>query len=174
MNYLILHKGYALKKLLLLASLSTLLSLNAAKEVNIWKGAPDALRQAARNKEVATSLESLGLDFTRLMKVYTEKLKPRLTAGQKKELVSMLQRARTLIKKSRELAQKDGDDQQLQEEIQAIGQELFMAYFPLLLTMQQEVTDQVALQIEDEVKTLTGKGYDILDNAISSMIKVLQ
>lgn len=163
-----------MKKLLLICSLLNLFSLNAAKDVNIWKGAPDALRQAARNKEVATNLESLGLDFTRLMKVYTEKLKPRLTPAQKKELLSMLQRARTLIKKSRELGQKNGDDEQLQEEIQAIGQELFVSYFPLLLTIQQEVTEQVAVQIEDEVKALTGKGYDMLDNAISSMIKVLQ
>lgn len=154
--------------------LLNLASLNAAKEVNIWKGAPDALRQAAHNKEVATSLESLGLDLTRLMKVYTEKLKPKLTTNQKKELLSMLQRARTLIMKVRELGQKDGDDQQLQEEIQAIGQELFLSYLPLLLTIQQEITSQVAVQIEDEVKALTGKGYDMLDNAISSMIKVLQ
>lgn len=163
-----------MKKLLVTCLLLNLASLNAAKEVNIWKGAPDALRQAAHNKEVATSLESLGLDLTRLMKVYTEKLKPKLTTNQKKELLSMLQRARTLIMKVRELGQKDGDDQQLQEEIQAIGQELFLSYLPLLLTIQQEITSQVAVQIEDEVKALTGKGYDMLDNAISSMIKVLQ
>lgn len=163
-----------MKKLLGICFLLNLASLNAAKEVNIWKGAPDALRQAAYNKEVATSLESLGLDLTRLMKVYTEKLKPKLTTNQKKELLSMLQRVRTFIKKSRELGQKDGDDQQLQEEIQAIGQELFLSYLPLLLTIQQEITSQVAVQIEDEVKALTGKGYDMLDNAISSMIKVLQ
>jgi hypothetical protein len=162
-----------MKKLLLLCSLSCLISLNAA-DANVWKGAPDALRKAAHNKEVRTALEGLGSDFANLMRIYMEQLKPRLTPSQKKELSSLLQRARLIIKKTRELAQKGGDDQRLQEEIQNIGQELVMAYFPLLLTIQQEVTDQEAAEIEDELRVFTTKGYDMLDNAVTAMIKVLK
>lgn len=162
-----------MKKLLLVFSFLILAPIHAMN-VDVWKGAPHALHKAAQNSEVMGAMENLASSAAHLMEVYTQKLAPALTAEQKKQCASILQHAKKMIQKSLELSKQGGTDQKLQDEIQAMGQELFFSYFPLLLSIQQEFTDQVAAEIEDEVKILAGKGFDILDNAIDSMIKVLQ
>lgn len=162
-----------MKKIAVLCSVATLISVNAM-DTAVWQGAPAALRHAAQDMQVIEAIQDLGSNLVNVTTLYTQKVAPLLTVEQKKQCAAILVHVRKMIQKSFELSQKGGNDEELQEELQEMGQELFFSYLPLLLTIQQEVTDQVAIQIEEEIREFTAKGYQILDKAADAMIKALQ
>lgn len=156
-----------MKKLLLVCSFATMAI--QAEDLNIWQGAPTAIRDAAQQKEVVNAVNVLCSNFISLVKVYIEKLQPTLTVDQKKQCKGLLGHIKKLAHKSFALSQQGGDNPFLQKELQMMGQQLFFTYLPLFMTMQQELADQTAV-----MQQLTQKGISLFDNAIDTMIQTLQ
>jgi len=155
-----------MKKLFLGIFLIVSMHAHSMTDATLWKGAPEVFTRATQDKEVLAALENVDSSVQALAAVYAEKLAHQLTPQQKEQCVMMLTLFKAIIIKAQQLAGDNGNVL-LQQEIQELGQKLYMACAPLIFSMQTESVS---------TKGLLGsnKGYDMSIHAMEAMINALR
>ncbi len=158
-----------MKKLFLAISLLSITTPFHAKDTNIWKGTPQALKDTAYDKDVWIALKDAGISFQNLLVTYMKTLSHKLTPEQKKQFAQLLNKVKTFSDKAKKVSK---GNQNLSLEVQQLGQQIVLSYLPLFITLQQEMnTSQDSSQ--KEVDKLVSNGWNVFGQTVGAMIQVL-